>query len=133
MLPSGGYSVTLMPEPLVPALSTEVQLGLTVLYIVLYGLLFIIVFVQLWMIYCYKHRLLSYQTTFLFLCLFWSALRVELFSFYFRNSDLANNLPCFWYWLLYCCPICLQFTTLCLMVAFFSQVSVFFLYFLIFL
>ena len=114
--------LTAKPDQLTPALSTDVRLGLTVLYSVLYGLLFVIIFVQLWMIYCNKHRLLSFQTTFLFLCLIWSALRIELFSFYFRNCDLANRLPFFWYWLLYCCPVCLQFIILCLLVTFFAQV-----------
>ncbi|KAL8566841.1 hypothetical protein ACOMHN_052239 [Nucella lapillus] len=35
---------------------------------------------------------------------------------------MANNLPVVLYWLLYCFPVCLQFTMLCLLVLFFAQV-----------
>ena len=110
------------PPNIKPAVSPSVYLSLTVVYTSLYGLLFLIVYVQLWMILCYRHRRLSYQTVFLFLCLLWAGLRTTLFSFYFRNCHLANTLSFLPYWLLYCFPICLQFTTLCLLVLFFAQV-----------
>ena len=113
---------TLAPPTLQPALLPSVQLSLTILYTVLYGFLFAVVYIQLWMILYYKHRRLSYQTIFLFLCLFWSGLRTTLFSFYFKNAEEANMLPIFLYWLLYCFPVCLQFMTLCLLVIFFAQV-----------
>ncbi|KAI0227223.1 hypothetical protein LSAT2_022304 [Lamellibrachia satsuma] len=74
------------------------------------------------MILYYRHRHFSYESVFLFLCLFWAGLRTTLFSFYFKNCVLVNNLDTFSYWLFYCCPICLQFITLCLLVAFFAQV-----------
>ncbi|KAK2186482.1 hypothetical protein NP493_198g00007 [Ridgeia piscesae] len=108
--------------PLTPAISPSVHLSLTIVYTVLYGTLFFIVYVQLWMILYYRHRHFSYESVFLFLCLFWAGLRTTLFSFYFKNCVLVNNLNTFSYWLFYCCPICLQFVTLCLLVVFFAQV-----------
>ena len=106
-----------------PAISPSVELSLTIVYISLYALLFLIVYVQLWMIWYYRHKRFSYQTVFLYLCLLFSGLRVSLFSFYFNNCDLANDLPWPVYWILYGLPVCLQFTTLCLLVLFFAQVS----------
>ena len=108
-----------------PAISPSVELSLTIVYISLYALLFLIVYVQLWMIWYYRHKRFSYQTVFLYLCLLFSGLRVSLFSFYFNNCDLANDLPWPVYWILYGLPVCLQFTTLCLLVLFFAQVSYF--------
>lgn len=105
-----------------PALPTAVHLGLTITYTLLYSFLFLFVYVQLILILWYRHKRFSYQSTFLFLCLIWAALRTTLFSFYFKNPILANNLPTFPFWLLYCFPICLQFVTLCLLVLYFSQV-----------
>lgn len=107
-----------------PSLSYATQLGLTITCIVIFSLLFLFVYVQLWMILYYKHKKRSYQTVFLLLCLIWAALRVTLFSFYFTDVIIANNLDPFSNWLLYSLPVVLQFTTLVLLVAFFSQVSV---------
>ena len=114
---------TINPPDLKPALLPSVHLGLTITYTTLYSLLFLAVYLQLWMIYYYKHRRFSYQTVFLFLCLMWSGLRTTLFAFYFKDAEEANVLPTFFYWLLYCFPVCLQFLTLCLMVNFFGQVG----------
>uniref|UniRef100_A0A8C5GM18 G protein-coupled receptor 137B n=1 Tax=Gouania willdenowi TaxID=441366 RepID=A0A8C5GM18_GOUWI len=114
-----------MPEPLPtlsPAVPPYVTLGLTVVYTVFYSLLFIFIYAQLWLVLRYRHKRLSYQTVFLFLCLLWSALRTVLFSFYFRNFVTANTLGAFPFWLLYCFPVCLQFFTLCLMNLYFAQV-----------
>lgn len=105
-----------------PALTPVTELWLTILYVSLYGLLFFMVYFQLWMIWYYRHKRLSYQTVFLFLCLVWTGLRTTLFSFYFTDCILVNNLPLPFTWLLYCFPVCLQFTTLCLLVLFFAQV-----------
>uniref|UniRef100_A0A8C5GL08 Uncharacterized protein n=1 Tax=Gouania willdenowi TaxID=441366 RepID=A0A8C5GL08_GOUWI len=113
-----------MPEPLPtlsPAVPPYVTLGLTVVYTVFYSLLFIFIYAQLWLVLRYRHKRLSYQTVFLFLCLLWSALRTVLFSFYFRNFVTANTLGAFPFWLLYCFPVCLQFFTLCLMNLYFAQ------------
>ncbi|XP_013861362.1 G protein-coupled receptor 137Ba [Austrofundulus limnaeus] len=113
----------LAPAPtLSPAVPPYVTLSLTVVYTVFYSLLFSFVYVQLWLVLRYRHKRLSYQTVFLFLCLLWSALRTVLFSFYFRNFVTANTLGPFPFWLLYCCPVCLQFFTLCLMNLYFAQV-----------
>ncbi|XP_037547514.1 G protein-coupled receptor 137Ba [Nematolebias whitei] len=105
-----------------PAVPPYVTLSLTVVYTVFYSLLFAFVYVQLWLVLRYRHKRLSYQTVFLFLCLLWSALRTVLFSFYFRSFVTANTLGPFPFWLLYCCPVCLQFFTLCLMNLYFAQV-----------
>ncbi|KAJ3609853.1 hypothetical protein NHX12_021947 [Muraenolepis orangiensis] len=117
--PSGG---ALPPPTLSPAVPTYVTLGLTVAYTIFYSLLFVCVYAQLWLVLRYGHKRLSYQTVFLFLCLLWSALRTVLFSFYFQDFVRANTLGPFPFWLLYCCPVCLQFFTLCLMNLYFAQV-----------
>lgn len=107
-----------------PSISYSSHLALTITYTVIFGLLFLFVYIQLWMILYYRHKRRSYQTVFLFLCLIWAALRVNLFSFYFRKDslDAANALTPFFSWLFYSCPVVLQFTTLVLLVSFFSQV-----------
>ena len=119
--PAGG--VALAPSTLSPAVPTYVTLGLTVVYTALYSLLFVGVYSQLWLVLRYGHKRLSYQTVFLFLCLLWAALRTVLFSFYFQDCVRANTLGPLPFWLLYCCPVCLQFFTLCLMNLYFAQVS----------
>ncbi|XP_048885815.1 integral membrane protein GPR137 [Brienomyrus brachyistius] len=110
------------PSPLRPAVAPSVQLGVTVLYTCLYGCLFLVVYIQLWLLLLYRHKRWSYQSVFLFLCLFWAALRTTLFSFYFHNAVAANHLSKTAYWLLYCCPVCLQFFTLSLINLYFTQV-----------
>ncbi|KAK1804470.1 hypothetical protein P4O66_020479 [Electrophorus voltai] len=110
------------PFPIKPAMAPSVQLGVTILYTCLYGGLFLIVYVQLWLLLLYRHKRWSYQSVFLFLCLFWAALRTTLFSFYFADAIAANHLPTPVYWLLYCCPVCLQFFTLSLINLYFTQV-----------
>uniref|UniRef100_A0A7N5KRC9 G protein-coupled receptor 137B n=1 Tax=Ailuropoda melanoleuca TaxID=9646 RepID=A0A7N5KRC9_AILME len=101
----------------------ERGLGLTIVYTVFYSLLFVFIYVQLWLALRYRHKRLSYQSVFLFLCLFWASLRTVLFSFYFRDFVAANALGPFVFWLLYCFPVCLQFFTLTLMNLYFTQVS----------
>lgn len=96
---------------LVPALPPTVTLGLTAAYTALYALLFFSVYAQLWLVLLYGHKRFSYQTVFLALCLLWAALRTTLFSFYFRDTPRANRLGPLPFWLLYCCPVCLQFFT----------------------
>uniref|UniRef100_A0A3P8W700 G protein-coupled receptor 137 n=1 Tax=Cynoglossus semilaevis TaxID=244447 RepID=A0A3P8W700_CYNSE len=110
------------PVPLRPAVAPSVQLGFTILYTTLYAALFLLVYVQLWLLYLYRHKRWSYQSVFLFLCLLWAALRTTLFSFYFHNALEANHLPVAVYWLLYCLPVCLQFFTLSLINLYFTQV-----------
>ncbi|KAG7464964.1 hypothetical protein MATL_G00171260 [Megalops atlanticus] len=110
------------PSPLRPAVAPSVKQGVTILYTCLYGSLFLLVYVQLWLLLLYRHKRWSYQSVFLFLCLFWAALRTTLFSFYFHNALEANHLPTLAYWLLYCFPVCLQFFTLSLINLYFTQV-----------
>ncbi|XP_023603126.1 integral membrane protein GPR137 isoform X5 [Myotis lucifugus] len=107
---------------LVHELPPAVTLGLTAAYTTLYALLFFSVYAQLWLVLLYGHKRLSYQTVFLALCLLWAALRTTLFSFYFRDTPRANRLGPLPFWLLYCCPVCLQFFTLTLMNLYFAQV-----------
>ncbi|XP_043966047.1 integral membrane protein GPR137C isoform X2 [Gambusia affinis] len=104
------------------AISPTLELSLTTVYTVLYSFLFVFVYLQLWLILHYGHKRFSYQSVFLFLCLLWAALRTTLFSFYFKNVVQANQLQPLAYWLLYCCPVCLQFFTLCLLNLYFTQV-----------
>ncbi|XP_061909988.1 integral membrane protein GPR137C isoform X2 [Entelurus aequoreus] len=103
-------------------ITPALELSLTAAYTVLYGLLFFFVYLQLWLILHYGYKRCSYQSVFLFLCLLWAALRTTLFSFYFYNAAQARQLQPLSYWLLYCCPICLQFFTLCLLNFYFWQV-----------
>ncbi|XP_028665366.1 integral membrane protein GPR137 [Erpetoichthys calabaricus] len=116
------FSLSATPQPLKPAVPPSVKQGVTAVYATLYGLLFLFVYLQLWLVLLYRHKRLSYQTVFLFLCLLWAGLRTTLFSFYFRNTMTANHLDPFSFWLLYCCPVCLQFFTLNLMNLYFAQV-----------
>lgn len=104
------------------AISPTLELSLTTIYTVLYSFLFVFVYLQLWLILHYGHKRFSYQSVFLFLCLLWAALRTTLFSFYFQNMVQANQLQPLAYWVLYCCPVCLQFFTLCLLNLYFTQV-----------
>ncbi|RVE75302.1 hypothetical protein OJAV_G00015600 [Oryzias javanicus] len=104
------------------AISPTLELSLTIIYTVLYSFLFVFVYLQLWLILHYGHKRFSFQSVFLFLCLLWAALRTTLFSFYFKNVVQANQLQPLAFWLLYCCPVCLQFFTLCLLNLYFTQV-----------
>ncbi|KAG9346304.1 hypothetical protein JZ751_006615 [Albula glossodonta] len=121
-LPLPTNSTPPSPSPLRPAVAPSVKQGVTILYTCLYGGLFLVVYVQLWLLLLYRHKRWSYQSVFLFLCLFWAALRTTLFSFYFHDALGANHLPMLAYWLLYCCPVCLQFFTLSLINLYFTQV-----------
>ncbi len=114
-----------------PAIPSEAYLPLTIFLIIFYSLVFLIVYIQLVLILCNKHKRFSYQTVLLFLSLFWSALRISLFSFYFNNAKAANKLEVMLYFLMYCMPIFLQFCTLCLLVSYYGSVSVFFRIFFI--
>lgn len=105
-----------------PALQAGVSVPLTVCFTILYGAIFVIVYIQLIAILYYRHKRFSYQTAFLFQSLIWSMLRITLFSFYFKNAEDANKLEFVLYFLLYCFPVILQFTTLCLLVLYYGQV-----------
>lgn len=107
-----------------PALPANVYVPLTAVFIVLYGVIFVLVYLQLILILYYKHKRFSYQTAFLFLSLIWSSLRIVLFSFYFKNAEDANKLFFVFYFCLYCLPVVLQFSMLCLLVLYYGQVNV---------
>uniref|UniRef100_A0A673CGF0 Integral membrane protein GPR137 n=1 Tax=Sphaeramia orbicularis TaxID=375764 RepID=A0A673CGF0_9TELE len=111
------------PPTLGPAVRPFVTLGLTGVYTAFYALLFLFVYAQLWLVLRYRHKRVSFQTGFLFLCLVWAALRTLLFSFYFRNSRTVNSLGPVPFWSLYCLPVCLQFWTLSLMNLYCAQVG----------
>ena len=114
-----------LPFPTVkPALPANIYVPLTVIFMVLYGLVFIYVYFQLILIWYFKHKRFSYQTAFLFLSLLWSSLRISLFSFYFKNAVDANKLFFVFYFILYCLPVILQFGTLCLLVLYYGQVNI---------
>uniref|UniRef100_A0A8C4WYB4 G protein-coupled receptor 137Ba n=1 Tax=Eptatretus burgeri TaxID=7764 RepID=A0A8C4WYB4_EPTBU len=115
---------SLSPRPLRPSVKPSVEFAMTVVFTFLYSLLFLYVYGQLWLVLCYRYKRFGFQTVFLFLCLTWAALRATLFSFYFKNCELANTLEPFTYWFLYCLPVCLQFFTLCLLHLYFSQVVI---------
>jgi hypothetical protein len=106
-----------------PAIPSEAYLPLTIFLIVFYSLVFLVVYIQLILILCNKHKRFSYQTILLFLSLFWSALRITLFSFYINNAKTANRLEVLLYFLFYCMPVFLQFCTLCLLVSYYGSVS----------
>ncbi|KAK2119385.1 hypothetical protein P7K49_000771 [Saguinus oedipus] len=110
-----------LPPTLTLAVPLYVKLGLTVVYTVFYALLFVFIYVQLWLVLSYRHKQLSYQSVFHFLCLFWASLRTILFS-YFKDFLVANSPSPFVFWLLCCFPVCLQFLTLTLMNLYFMQV-----------
>ncbi|GAV06216.1 hypothetical protein RvY_16238 [Ramazzottius varieornatus] len=107
-----------------PGLTPVVHQDLTIAFITLYCGLFLLAYIQLWLIFYYRHKRLSHQSVFLFSCLLWAGLRITLFSFYIRNTRLANDLPVAAYWLLYCFPVCIQFFLLCLLVLYFAQVLI---------
>ncbi|KAJ3584678.1 hypothetical protein NHX12_015173 [Muraenolepis orangiensis] len=106
-----------------PGLSPTLELGLTAVHTALYAAVFAFVYVQLWLVLRHGHERLSSRSALLFLCLLWAALRATLFSFYFQDAARANRLRPLVRWLLYCCPVCLQFFTLCLLNLYFAQYS----------
>ncbi|XP_033641628.1 integral membrane protein GPR137B-like isoform X2 [Asterias rubens] len=111
-----------IPSKLGPSLPLFVELGLTITFLVLYGFLFGLVFIQLILILYYGHKRFSYQTVFLFTCLIWAGLRTTLFSFYINNTIEVDTMKIFCYWFFFSFPVCLQFYTLCLLVLYFAQV-----------
>ncbi|XP_052824475.1 integral membrane protein GPR137B [Octopus bimaculoides] len=112
---------SITPAILGPSLSPRIERVLTAIFLTLFSLLFIAVCVQLIMIIWYKHKRCSYQSVLLLIVLTWATLRIVLFSMYFSEIYLANHLPIFVSWLLYCFPVCLQFFTLCLITSFFTS------------
>ncbi|KAL8168675.1 UNVERIFIED_CONTAM: hypothetical protein K2H54_010613 [Gekko kuhli] len=101
-----------------------VELGLTLVHAALYGSLFAFAYLQLWLLFCSREKRLSYRSVCLFLCLAWAALRTVLFAFYLQGAlqgGPRRRLPPFAHWLLFCCPVCLLFATLCLLSLYFAE------------
>lgn len=111
------------PPTLQPSVPIKVHIGLTVVFTALYGLLFLLIMWQLWLILHYGHRRRSYQSVFLFACLLWAALRTVLFSFYFQNCSETNMMGPFFSWLLFAFPVFLQYFMLNVLVLYFVKVS----------
>ena len=116
------------PAEFHPPISHPAHLVLTSVFTVLYAVLFLLILVQLYLILYFKHRRLSYQSVFLFIYLFWAALRTTLFSFYFNDtSTLQENnkkkIDSFARWLLFALPSYLQFLTLSLLTLYLAKVG----------
>ena len=111
------------PANIVPPISPLAHLVLASVFTALYAVLFLLILVQLCLILYFKHRRLSYQSVFLFIYLFWAALRTTLFSFYFDDNVQANTIHSFARWLLFALPIYLQFLTLSLLTLYLAKVG----------
>lgn len=105
-----------------PEVSVPVHYSVIITNIVLVGILFLLVYVQLIMIICFGYKLLSYQTVLLFDILLWGALRVTLYSSYFYHCcELVDRLSGqFVGWLLVEFPSALQYFSLAVLVHYFG-------------
>lgn len=119
------HPTTIPASTVEPPLPFGVLLIVTIVFMSIYAILFIFTMSQLVLILVYKHRRLSYQTFFLFTCLIWAGIRTTLFSFYFNNCTVVNNLQAFPRWLLFAFPIYLQFLMLGLLTLYLVKVLVF--------
>ncbi|GAB1598406.1 integral membrane protein GPR137B-like isoform X1 [Argonauta hians] len=115
------FDTSIPAASLGPSLTPQIERILTAIFLTMFLILFMVVSVQLIMILWYKHKRCSYQSVLLLIILAWSTLRIILFSLYFTEVYLTNQLPIFITWLLYCLPVCLQFFTLCLITSFFTS------------
>lgn len=123
---TGGMNPTIRPvspESIISPIDIYVHLGVTVTVTVLVALLFLAVYVQLMMVLCFGYKLISYQTILLFDILIWAALRLTLYSFYFRCCDLIQALNVGWGWLLVAFPSALQYISLAILVHYFGEVN----------
>ena len=114
------------PAAILPPISHLAHLVLAIVFTALFAVLFLLIIVQLYLILYFKHRRLSYQSVFLFIYLFWAALRTTLFAFYFDDTTAlqANKIGSFARWLLFALPIYLQFLTLSLLTLYLAKVRV---------
>lgn len=110
------------PANIITPIDIGVHLGVTVTVTVLVALLFLAVYVQLMMVLCFGYKLISYQTVLLFDILIWAALRLTLYSFYFRCCGLIQQLNTGWGWLLVAFPSALQYISLAILVHYFGEV-----------
>ena len=112
------------PANIITPIDIGVHLGVTVTVTVLVALLFLAVYIQLMMVLCFGYNLISYQTVLLFDILIWAALRLTLYSFYFRCCDLIQHLSTGWGWLLVAFPSALQYISLAILVHYFGEVII---------
>lgn len=103
--------------------NTYVHLAVTITVTIMVALLFLAVYVQLVMVLCFGYKLVSYQTVLFFDILIWAALRLTLYSFYFRCCNLIRELNGGWGWLLVAFPSALQYISLTILVHYFGEVS----------
>ena len=111
------------PASIISPIDIYVHLGVTITVYVLVALLFLGVYVQLMMVLCFGYKLISYQTVLLFDILIWAALRLTLYSFYFRCCSLIQQLNIGWGWLLVAFPSALQYISLAILVHYFGEVN----------
>ena len=116
------HPTTIPASTVEPPLPFVVFLSVTIVFISIYAILFVFTMTQLLLILVYKHRRLSYQSIFLFTCLIWAGIRTTLFSFYFNDCKLVNNLQAFPRWFLFAFPIYLQFLMLGLLTLYMVKV-----------
>lgn len=122
------HASTLVPATFpshgIVAVEPGVHLGVIIPVTILVALLFLWVITQLLLVLYQGHKLLTYQTVFLFSVLLWAGLRLTLYSFYYDHCCIeVNNLPPGWKWFLLAFPQNIQFFTLALLVHYFGQVS----------
>ena len=111
------------PENLKTSKEESVHISVTVVITLLVGVLFLAVYIQLIMVICFGYKLVSYQTVLLFDILFWAALRLSLYSFYYYHCcELVRDLPICLKWLLVAFPSALQYISLAVLVHYFGQV-----------
>ena len=110
------------PASIQPGISHTTHLSLAIVFTVLFALLFLMILLQLCLILYFGHRRLSYQSVFLFIYLFWAALRTTLFSCYLDDSSTTGSFHMFTRWLLFAVPIYLQFLTLSLLTLYLAKV-----------
>jgi len=98
---------------------------------VLVALVFLVVYIQLIMVICFGYKLVSYQTILLFDILLWATLRLALYSFYYYNCcDLVRSLEGnFLGWLLMSLPSVLQYGSLAILVHYFGEVRILFMWY----
>lgn len=113
-----------MPDINPSQLVAQLHVGVIAAVTVVVALIFVAVYIQLILVLRYGYKLVSYQTVFLFNILFWSSLRLVLYSFYFYHCcDLVNTLPVPVGWLLLSGPLIFLFNSLALLVHYFMEVS----------
>ena len=71
----------------VAPVSFGVRLAVTITFTTVYGLLFFFIMVQLWLKLYYRHKRLSYQSIFLFICFFLFLFHLFTYVLTAKNTD----------------------------------------------